>query len=300
MVEFFADEPITTAKTLTKAYGGDTLNLLVAASKLGGKTGYITRVGQDVFGPFLLDSWQKEGIDTSQVREVQGFNGIYFVSVFGDGQRDFTYYRSGSAASQLTPEDVNPDYLAGAKIVHISGITQALSTSSRQAALRAVQLAHKAGIMVSYDPNLRLRLWSVEEARKGLEEVLPYVSIALPSAPNETQQLLGIAGTEEVIRYFWSRGVKIVVVKAASDGCVLGVDGKITSFPAMAPLGIVDTTGAGDAFNGAFLYGISQGGSPEDAAQLGVVVSGLKVGGRGAIASLPSLEEVKKHLPSLL
>ena len=108
MVELFSEEPIARAGSFRKAVGGDALNTLVAAARLGASTGFVTRVGDDPFAPFLLESWRAEGIDVSHARFVEGFNAVYFISLLPGGEREFTYYRSGSAASTMTPGRPRP------------------------------------------------------------------------------------------------------------------------------------------------------------------------------------------------
>ena len=277
MVELYADEPLAVATTFHKAYGGDTLNLLVAASRLGSSTGYITLVGDDPFAPFLLDAWDMERVDTSQVRRVPGFNGFYLISLLSGGQRDFHYYRRGSAAITITPAHLDPAYLSQARFFHTSGITQAIGPSARETAMEALRQAYASGVTVSFDPNYRSALWSREEALQALEEVLPFCNILLPSAPVDTQELLGIADPEECIRTLWSRGVPTVVVKLGEEGCVVGHQGQIERVPPFQPEAMVDTTGAGDAFGGGFLHGLNQSMSPIEAARLGTIVAGLKV-----------------------
>lgn len=293
MVELFCDGPIAEAASFTKSFGGDTLNTLVAAARLGASTGYLTRVGDDPFASYLLGAWEREGVDTRYVRRVPGANGLYFISLLEGGEREFTYYRAGSAASTMTPEDFPPAVFADARLLHVSGISQAISASARATVLAAVQHAHAAGVAVSFDPNLRLRLWpSVAEARAAFDEVLPYVTIALPSAPDELRLLLDVETAEAGIARLLDRGVRVVAVKTGSTGAV--VASREQPAPVLAPslpVPVLDTTGAGDAFNGAFLYGLLTGMTPAAAAALGVVTAGLKVRGRGAIASLPAREE---------
>ena len=126
MVELHSEEPIARAGSFHKAYGGDALNTLVAAARLGAGTGFVTRVGDDPFAPFLLEAWRAEGIDVSHARLVEGFNGLYFISLLPGGEREFTYYRHGSAASTMTPADLDPAYIGGARVLHVSGISQAI------------------------------------------------------------------------------------------------------------------------------------------------------------------------------
>lgn len=292
MIEMFCEGTLADASTFTKTFAGDTLNMLVAASRLGSKTGYITHVGNDPFKPFLLRSWANAGIDLTCVTPLDRPNGLYFISLLPGGEREFTYYRAGSAASSLSPDDIDPAYIAGTKIVYASGISQAISASSRAAVLKAFQIAHERGVAVAYDPNLRLRLWSLDDAKAALEEVIPYVNILLPSAPDETARLFGCEEADAVIRALWSRGVSTVVVKQGQAGVLVGADATIQTVPAYCPGPVVDTSGAGDAFNGGFLHGLTSGQSPVDAARLGTIIAGLKVRGRGAIYSLPTKDEV--------
>ena len=296
MVEFFADEPLAEADTVEKAFAGDALNLLAAASRLGSSCGFLSRVGNDPFQPFLLNGWESLGIDMSHVKRVEGRNGIYFISTFGQGEREFTYYRAGSAPSTMTPEDLDPGYIAQARVLHISGIAQAISESARATALAAARMANEARVCVSFDPNLRPALWSVAEARAAAEELLPHVDIALPSGPEESGQLFGLTSAEETADYLHGFGAYAVAVKQGEAGVYVSAeDGKWT-VPAFTVPHVVDTTGAGDAFDGAFLHGLVRGMTALEAARLGVVMAGLKVRGRGAIASLPSREEVDRAL----
>ncbi len=292
MVELFASESLATATTLTKTFGGDACNVLVAASRLGTATGYITRVGNDPFGSFLLNAWRSEGIDVSTIAQVDRTNGVYFISLLPGGEREFTYYRAGSAASTLAASDIAETYVASAKFVHISGITQAISPSSRQAAQHGAEMAHRHGVRVSFDPNLRVRLWSVEEARQAMEDILPFTAVALPSVPEESFALIGLRDASEVAGWYHQRGVDVVAVKQGSAGVLVSEQGRMTEVPAFTPAHIVDTSGAGDVFDGSFLHGLIAGMSPVEAARLGVVAAGLKVRGRGAIASQAHKEEI--------
>ena len=296
MVEFFAEEPLSEAETLQKAFAGDALNLLAAASRLGSSCGFLSRVGNDPFRQYLLDSWKSLGIDTSHVKRVEGRNGIYFISIYGRGERDFTYYRAGSAPSTMTPDDLDPDYIAQARVLHISGITLAISETARATALAAARIANEKYVCVSFDPNFRPALWSAAEARAAAEELLPHVNIALPSGPEEMEQLFGLTTAEATADYLRGFGAYAVAVKLGEAGVYLSTeDGKWT-IPAYTVPHAVDTTGAGDAFNGAFLHGLVEYMPALDAARLGVVTAGLKVRGRGAIASLPEKAEVEAAL----
>ena len=292
MIELFSDQPLEEADTFRRSLAGDSLNILVAAARLGTTTGYVTRLGDDPFASYLLDTWRNEGIDVSRVKQVDGFNAVHFVSLLPGGDREFIYYRRGSAPSTMEPSDLDPDYIGSARILHISGITQAISTTARATVLRAVEIAAERGVSVSYDPNYRHQLWSREEARKGMEEVLPYVDYFLPSAPADSEALLDESDPRGVVERFRDRGVGVVAVKRGSSGALVGAGDELFEVPPYSPGPVVDTTGAGDAFNGGFLHGLLHGMSPRDAATLGSIAAGLKVRGRGALTTMPSGSEV--------
>ena len=291
MIEMFCEGPLAQNDTFTRTFAGDTMNMLVAASRLGAKTGYITHVGNDPFQDFLTEAWRSEGIDLRCATPLDRPNGLYFISILPGGEREFTYYRAGSAASFLEPGDIDPDYIGSTKVVYASGISQAISRSSRAAVLKAFKIAREHNVTTAFDTNLRLGLWSLEEARDALAEIIPYVDILLPSAPEESDALFGTDDAREVIESARHRGVELVAVKCGASGAVLGVDDEIHVLPACVPDNVSDTSGAGDVFNGALLYGLTHGMSALESATLGTVMAGLKIRGRGATYSIPSREE---------
>ncbi len=291
MIEMFCEGPLATTDTYTRTFAGDTMNMLVAASRLGAKTGYVTHVGNDPFQDFLTEAWRSEGIDLRCATPLDRPNGLYFISILPGGEREFTYYRAGSAASFLEPADIDPDYIASAKVVYASGITQAISKSSRAAVLEAFRIARKNNVTTAFDTNLRLGLWSLEEAREALEEIIPHVDILLPSAPEESASLFGTEDAGEVIERARERGVGMVAVKCGAEGAVLGLVDGTHDIPAYVPERVSDTSGAGDVFNGGLLYGLTHGMDAVDSVRLGTVMAGLKVRGRGATYSIPSREE---------
>ena len=160
MLELFSEEPMGEAETFTRSLAGDSLNILVAAQRLGSSTGYITRLGDDPFAEYLQGAWRNEGIDASRVKVVDGFNAVHFVSLLPGGDRKFTYYRKGSAPSTMQPSDLDHDYIGDARILHVSGIGQAISTTARATILEAVRIADDRGVSVSYDPSYRHQLWT--------------------------------------------------------------------------------------------------------------------------------------------
>lgn len=273
MVEFNATEPLVRAERFSKAYGGDVLNALVAAARQGARTAFASRVGDDPFGPGLRAAWQEEGIDTGHAPLVPGENGVYFISLDAHGERSFTYRRAGSAASHLSPADIDEAFIASARCILLSGITQAISPGARAATLAAARCAREHGVLVAYDPNYRPRLWGDEEAaRAACAELLPFVDILVPSLPADAAILPG--APHELVGH--------AVVKHGEEGCEVWLRGQRTAVPAIAAE-VVDTTGAGDAWNGAYLAAVLRGTAPADAAALANRVAAAKLAHRGAI-----------------
>jgi 2-dehydro-3-deoxygluconokinase len=296
MVELYCDGTISQAAQFSKAFGGDTLNTAVAASRLGSHAGFISKFGDDPFAPFLNEELQREGIDLSCCPTIPGMNGLCVIGLGEKGERELIYYRTGSAASTLTPDDLKPDYLQNTRLVHSSGISQAISPSCRRAVQKAFELARAAGVRTSFDPNYRARLWSAQEAREALDEIIPLTDIFLPSAPDETQTLLQLGEPAAIHAWAEARGVQISVFKQGNLGCVVASEGELKRVESLRNARGVDTSDAGDAFNGGFLHGLLHGLDPVEAARLGVATAGLTVEGRGAVRSLPDRRRVADAL----
>lgn len=291
MIELSTKESLTCAEVLHKYYGGDTVSTAVAAARLGSKVGYITRLGNDFFKDFLMDSWQAENIDINYVRLVEGYNGLYFILRQESGEKQFAYYRKKSAASSLSPDDIPENYLERASIVYSTGITQSLSYSVRDTIKKAFSQAKEKNYLVAYDPNYRSRLWSSAEAKEALEEIIDYIDIIFLNAYHDAEKLYDISSPDKIIKFFWDRGINTVAVKMGAEGSTIGYNGEINHISACTT-NVVDTTGAGDAYNGAFLHGITQGLTPFESARLACIVSGMQVQGIGSVKPIPYRDQV--------
>ena len=285
MVEFWADAPLGEAQTFHRSYGGDIMNSLVAAARLGSRAGFISKIGDDPFGASLRGAWQAEGIDLRHCPLVEGTNGVYFIAQLDGGERDFTYYRKGSPASTLAPEDVAEEYIASSRLLLLSGITQAISKSAEAATLYAAEVARKNGVIVAFDPNYRAKLWQARAALDGAESgqalaraatqtLLPFVDILSLSAPADLEAL------DDDVDNLAER-VPLVCVKRGEQGCSIYAEGSKTDLPT-EKTNVVDTTGAGDAWNGAFLHGLLQG-NVAGAGELANHVAAKSVVYRGAV-----------------
>ena len=163
-----------------QGFGGDTSNAMIAAARLGADAAYFTAVGADAFGQALTALWLKEGVDASRIVVNGGAHtGLYFVTHGPEGHA-FSYMRAGSAASRIGESDLPVDRIRATKILHASGISQAISSSAADAVFAAIDVARDAKRLVSYDPNLRLKLWPLRRARAIIHEAMGLCDIALP------------------------------------------------------------------------------------------------------------------------
>ena len=281
-------------KTYSSGYGGDTSNTAISIARQGMSVGFISKVGKDQFGWELLELWKREKVDYSHVSiHPEAPTGIYFVTHDADAHH-FTYYRSGSAACQMTPLDLPKDDLSQTRILHLSAITQAISVSSCETAFAAIFQARKNGVKVSYDTNLRLKLWSLDRARDVINRTVPMCDVIMPSL-EEATSLTGLVDPEEITDYFFELGAKLVVLKQGSHGARVS-DGKENLNIPGHKVKAIDATGAGDTFDGAFLSEWIRKDDPFSAAEYANAAAALSTTNYGAVDSIPNRDEVKEFL----
>jgi sugar/nucleoside kinase (ribokinase family) len=183
MVLFAAVEqgPLRFASTYTRHTAGTESNFAIGLARLGHEVGWFSRVGDDEFGQYIVNTVRGEGVDTSRVIvDAEAPTGVLFKEKRELGPRRIVYYRRGSAASRLAPGDLDGEYIGRARYLHLTGITPALSESARATVFAAAELARARGVRVSFDPNLRLRLWTREQARETMRALLPLCDLVLP------------------------------------------------------------------------------------------------------------------------
>ena len=279
-------------RTWLQGFGGDSQNVAIAAARQGASAGYLTGIGQDWMGDAFLDLWTSEGVDASRVtRHPTAPTGVSFVTHSAAGHK-FDYLRKNSAASLMTPETLAADYIAGSRFFHLSAIGQAISDSARQTCDAAIAAARKAGVKVSYDTNLRLRLWELDVARKVIDATIARCDVALPSF-DDSQQLTGLQEPDAIADYYLKLGAPLVALKMGADGALIATASKRTRI-APHKVEAVDATGAGDTFDGAFLARLLAGDEPEAAAGYANVAAALSTTGYGAVTPMPRRADVLK------
>lgn len=286
--------PLARAEHFSRHAAGAELNVAIGLARLGLRVGWLSRVGQDSLGQFVLDTLAREGIDPSAVTVDAGHpTAFYLKSRTLDGSDpEIEYFRRGSAASFLSVADYRPAYFAHARHVHLSGVGPAISDSSYDLALHIATTARAAGRRVSFDPNLRPRLWrSRTEMIERVNQLAARAHWVMPGL-EEGRALTGTISAEAIARFYLERGVEGVVVKLGRGGCYLRTADLRETVPA-APVGqVVDTVGAGDGFAVGFISALLEGRDPLFAAARGNLIGGMAVQAVGDSEGLPTRERL--------
>jgi 2-dehydro-3-deoxygluconokinase len=289
MVEF--NQTIPGEPQYTQGFGGDTSNAVIAASCAGARCAYVSAVGDDAFGTLLMDLWHSAGIDTASIAIESGaFTGLYFVT-HNEAGHAFSYRRAGSAAAGMQLNEEQRATLQQTKWLHYSGISQAISEIARDQCTQAVELARAAGAQISFDSNLRLKLWSLEQAKQHMFPAIANCDLFLPSLDDVTS-LSGLSDPHAIVQWSHDLGAKQVVLKLGELG-VLASDGRVVYSIAPIRVKAVDATGAGDCFAGNLLARLALGDELVNAARYANTAAALSVQGFGAVAALPEPEAVR-------
>lgn len=294
--------------------GGAPANVLTALSKFGRKTAFIGKVGKDMHGAFLKEVLEENGIVTEGLVEDETvFTTLAFVSLSEEGDRSFSFARKPGADTCLKESELKEKLIKESKIFHIGSLSLT-AEPAKSATLKAIEMAKKAGCIISYDPNYRAPLWDSREAAiREMRSVIPYVDV-MKLSDEETELLTGMAKPENAAFKLIEQGVSIVAVTLGAEGALIATKegcAHVTGYQAK----MVDSTGAGDSFWGGFLhkllecYEMRQDAvvqshfltdiTLEEAVEFtrfGNAVASLCVEKRGAIPAMPTLEEVKERV----
>ncbi len=290
------------APAFKKAPGGAPANVAAGLAKLGVSSGFMGKVGDDAFGHFLAQTLADVGVDTSALRfSTEARTALAFVSLRADGEREFMFYRHPSADMLYTSAEVDADYVRRARLLHYGSITL-IGEPARSATLRAVEVAREAGLLVSYDPNLRLSLWpNAQAAHEGILMGWPLAQVIKVSE----EELAFLSKTEDVeaaVRKVWHPDLRLLVVTLGKAGCRYFTPQFAGHVPGFA-VEAVDTTGAGDGFMAGLLKGLlEQPAAFDDEATLRDIcryanaVGALTTTQRGAIPALPTAGQTEAFL----
>ncbi|KAL9228337.1 hypothetical protein vseg_003929 [Gypsophila vaccaria] len=301
LIDFVPDEAgvsLAESRGFVKAPGGAPANVACAITKLGGASAFMGKVGDDEFGKMLVDILKKNGVNTEGVSfDKEARTALAFVTLKKNGEREFMFYRNPSADMLLKESELNLDLIKKAKVFHYGSISL-ITEPCRSAHLAAMKTAKEAGVILSYDPNVRLPLWpSDQEARDGIKSIWNHADIIKVSDDEVGFLTQKDATKEEVVMTLWHDNLKLLLVTDGEKGCryfTKKYKGTVKGYA----VNTVDTTGAGDAFVGSFLYSLSKDPSLlEDenklmeALTLSNACGAIATTQKGAIPALPSLNQ---------
>ena len=260
-------DSVLTAHNFERVTAGAEVNVAVALSRLGLKTQFFSRFGQDQLGDVMIKDIAAEGVDISTVKRVPFFTGAMVRNPGKDAPVETTYLRKGSAASTIDASDIKDEFLTNARWVHTTGITCAISESGAAAVAHALQRAKELGASSSFDLNLRRKLWSDEQAAKTLNPLAKNVEFLI-GGESEYEVVFGSKDAKAVLKEANDRGCKIAVMTNGDQPLRYSINGE---FGEIIPPKVVavDPVGSGDAFTGGTIAGLLSGMDPLDALRQG-------------------------------
>jgi len=258
MVAFEPDRvgKLRSIQNFDKFAGGSETNTLIALQRLGFSTRWVSFLGDDEFGRYILSEVRGEGVDASYVRLVPNQKtGIFFIERSAAEDCNSIYYRENSSMRLLGPEYIDESMLSDAKILHLTGITPCISESCLEATIRIIDIAKNRNIKVIFDPNLRLKIITIERAREILIPLILKCDVVMPNN-TELRLLFPDREYKDVANQLLEGGVKMLVVKMGEEGAVAYNKYGTYKVDAFKLGSVASTIGAGDAFNGGFIAGL--------------------------------------------
>ncbi|MDV2582201.1 sugar kinase [Alkalibacillus haloalkaliphilus] len=298
MVVFQPDQytPLDYVHTLPKKIGGAESNVAIGLARLGHQVGWFSQVGADPFGRFVLKTIRGEGVDVSTCQTTMDApTGLLFKEQLSPEDVNVYYYRNQSAASQMKPEQLQESAIANAKVLHVTGITPALSESAYETVMKAIEIAKAHDVLVTFDPNLRLKLWSEERAKAVLKEIAEHADVILPGV-DEGEFLTGETEAEAIVKALDPQGVKTIIVKLGEQGAYYSANGQQGIVTGFSVKQVVDPVGAGDGFAAGVISGLLRGEPIEEVVTRANAIGAMVVGMKGDIEGLPTDEAVSQFL----
>lgn len=284
------DHPFTQAADLIGPFpSGDVGIFIDVAARLGGDCAIIGAVGNDGFGECLIDRFGRDGVDTSMIETINGATtGTAFVAYFGDGSRSFIYHWRHAAAGMLNKNNITPDMLKDVKWAHFTGVTISVNEQCKEAVYHLIDCLPSSA-KVSFDPNIRPEVLSVDQIRELCAPVLERADIFFPSK-TEAMMFTQAASDDEGCKALAAQG-KLVVLKNGTEGCRIFSGEKIVDVPAFT-VEEIDPTGAGDSFCAGFITALNDGLDLVQAGEFANAVGALAVTQKGPMEGAKNKQEV--------
>jgi 2-dehydro-3-deoxygluconokinase len=278
------------APALRLGVAGAESNLAVGVVRLGVPATWLGRVGDDEFGRLVTTTLRGQGVTTTAVVDGGAPTGLMVKERRTAGVVRVLYYRAGSAGSRLRPEDVDAAVIAAGRVLHVTGITPALSDSARAAVFAAVEEANAAGVPVSVDLNFRSTLWSADEAAPVLRDLVRRADVVM-ATDDEARLVVDGAEPRSLVTRLQTLGPTQILVKLGAKGSLSSIDGDLHSVPART-VAVVDSVGAGDAFGAGYLSGLCRGLPADERLALATSAGAFAVTVPGDWEGLPSLVDL--------
>ncbi|MEC0297334.1 sugar kinase [Peribacillus frigoritolerans] len=279
----------------SRVAGAET-NTLIGLAKLGYQTGWMSRVGKDELGKRIIASVRGEGVDTSFVKEDESApTGLFLKERTTVDSSKVFYYRKFSAASKMTPADVEESYIAKAEILYLTGITPALSDSCKETVFHAIKVARNNGVKIVFDPNIRKTLLDEKVGRDMLLEIVAKADIILPGI-SEGDYLFQTKDCKQIAAECKRLGAEMAIVKLGEEGAYYSTSkdsGYIEAYPVKT---VLDPIGAGDGFAAGVLSGLLDARSIQETVKRGCAIGALATRVSGDIEGLPDREALDEYM----
>jgi 2-dehydro-3-deoxygluconokinase len=303
MTMFIANEPgyLHEINQFTRELAGAETNVAIGLARLGLRSGWASKVGNDAFGKFIIERLKNENVDIEHVLlDDQHPTGFQLKSKVLTGDPEVQYFRKGSAASHLTIEDFNQDYFILAKHLHITGIPLAISETARDFAKHVLRFMKKNGRSVSFDPNLRPSLWgSQEEMIEQINEIAFQANYVLPGI-TEGEILTGYKQPRDIASFYLDKGVELVVIKLGEEGAFYKTSLDEGTIPGFKVEKVIDTVGAGDGFAVGVISGLIENLSIREAVIRGNAIGALAVQSPGDNDGYPIKKQLENYIKNNL
>lgn len=287
--------PLRYVPGFTRKVGGAELNFAIGCARLGLHTKWMSRLGGDEFARVIYNFARGEGVDMANVEFVKGYpTSLNFKEVREDGSGKTFYYRYQSPILTLEPADITEEMFADIDLIHLTGVFLAIDPKNIAITKRVLEIARQKEITVSFDPNIRLKLWTLEQAKAAYQEIFPFVDILLTGL-DEIELIIGDASPQALEACAARYHIEQFVIKDGSNGAKVLKNGTWYAKEAFS-VKPVDTVGAGDGFDAGYVYSVLNGYSPEEALQFANAVGALVTTVSGDNEGLPYLEEVSAFL----
>lgn len=283
--------PLRYVPSFTRKVGGAELNFAIGCARLGLNIKWASRLGGDEFGRVIYNFARGEGVDLSEVEFVENYpTSLNFKEIREDGSGKTFYYRYQSPILTMEPSDITEDMFEGVDLIHLTGVFLAIDPKNFAIVKRVLEIAAEKDIRISFDPNIRLKLWTLDQAKAAYMEILPSVDILLTGL-DEIEMIIGDSADRALEQCAKDFNIEQLVIKDGGNGARVYQNGAWHKKEAFS-VNPIDTVGAGDGFDAGYVYATLHGYSPEEALEFANGVGALVTTVSGDNEGLPYLEEV--------